>query len=216
MKYLGHLAILLQAAIVMAEPAPQVDLRDQKAVRQEVDRIQKKYQGDPARAAEEVSKFNEKVADANGWGDELRALRARRRQLAEKYGNPANFRKLIDDQTSRTIDFSAWRWVVDRTEDRYILTMHLDRERYKDLAPIVPQVVLRGKGGNREEEEDLQNGMRKIDVLTLKLAYDSPGNNVFRVEFSCPEAELSRYVIQISARLEPDWEVCGVIDLSKK
>ena len=216
MKYFGHLAILLQAAIAFAEPAPPIDLRDQKAVQQEMERIQKKYQGDPARAAEEVSKLNEKVADANGWGAELRALRARRRELAEKYGNPTSFRKLIDDEKSRTIDLSAWRWAIDRTEDRYILTVHLDRERYKGVPVVVPKVVLRSKGATNEQEEDLQNGMRKSDVLTLNLAYDSLGNNVFRVEYSCPETDLNRYVIQISALLDPDWEVCGVIDLSKK
>ena len=212
------LLVGLSSALLWAQQTTEVDLRNPAEVQKEVQRIQKKYPGDPMRAAEEVRRLTERVAEANGVLDKLREIRAKDEVLKGRYGVPDNYTNIpaTHDEPGKTIDFSAWQWKMERQPGKYILTFTLDKSRYKTPAKALPTVVLRRKGKTLIEEEDLQHGVRMIDNIHINLAFENLGTNAYRTEFWIPDAEVDTYVIQVSLVLEREWETCGVIPLKRK
>lgn len=206
--------LLLIAAATGAEPvSPEPDWKDPQAVQREVERIQKKYPGDPVRAAREVQQLTERMAAALGVLPELQARRERQRVLREKYGQPSASGAILGsgNEPERFIDFSGWRWTIEHQADRHILRAHLDPERYKKVNVPRIRVILRTRGATWEEEQDLQASEGRRAATHLDLAYEKTGDSTFRVEYTLPAAELGRWAMEISAQLEPDWEVRSVI-----
>jgi hypothetical protein len=198
--------------VAKAGEALNFDPRDFQSIQKEIERIRHEYKGDPLRIAEEQNRVTREVAKAAGVEAEF----DERLRLEKKYAPLFSLGETSPPpghMIGTYVDHAAWQARIEPDGSKRSISFYLDKTRYKDATPKNIVIQLRRKGGTEEEEMKLFWGNTDIQIERTNLEYKEKEEKLYVVSIDIPSEDLEKYVIQISADIEPHWSTSSVLEL---